>query len=151
MTKQISAPIQQIPETLPRPQVKNEPEMRADVIVIGAGPTGLACAIEAHRAGFKTIAIDKGCLVNSHLQLSREHDVFHHAGVAGNRRHSVQHLPAEAEPRRSARILPEGHGALSSRRPPISVGKDGNWARTATSRSPRLTLWDGSTTTGPAN
>src|SRR5438552_17299781 len=39
--------------------------MRADVIVIGAGPTGLACAIEAQRAGFKVIAIDKGCVVNS--------------------------------------------------------------------------------------
>ncbi len=63
--KQISARTQQIPDTLPRPQIKNEPEMRADVIVIGAGPTGLACAIESHRAGFKTIAIDKGCLVNS--------------------------------------------------------------------------------------
>ena len=39
--------------------------MRADVIVIGAGPTGLACAIEAQKAGFKVISIDKGCLVNS--------------------------------------------------------------------------------------
>ena len=39
--------------------------MRADVVVIGAGPTGLACAIEAQRAGFKTMAIDKGCVVNS--------------------------------------------------------------------------------------
>jgi thioredoxin reductase (NADPH) len=39
--------------------------MRADVIVIGAGPTGLACAIEAQRAGLKVICIDKGCVVNS--------------------------------------------------------------------------------------
>jgi len=36
-----------------------------DVIVIGAGPTGLACAIEAQRAGVTAVAIDKGCLVNS--------------------------------------------------------------------------------------
>jgi len=36
-----------------------------DVIVIGAGPTGLACAIEARRAGFTAINVDKGCLVNS--------------------------------------------------------------------------------------
>ncbi len=35
------------------------------MVVIGAGPTGLACAIEAQRAGFKTMAIDKGCVVNS--------------------------------------------------------------------------------------
>ena len=36
-----------------------------DVLIIGAGPTGLACAIEAQRAGLKAINIDKGCLVNS--------------------------------------------------------------------------------------
>ena len=36
-----------------------------DVVVIGAGPTGLACAIEARRAGFRAINVDKGCLVNS--------------------------------------------------------------------------------------
>ena len=35
------------------------------MVVIGAGPTGLACAIEAQRAGFKVMAIDKGCVVNS--------------------------------------------------------------------------------------
>src|SRR6516165_9893496 len=36
-----------------------------DVLVIGAGPTGLACAIEAKRAGLKVVNLDKGCLVNS--------------------------------------------------------------------------------------
>ncbi|HEY0795520.1 MAG TPA: YpdA family putative bacillithiol disulfide reductase [Acidisarcina sp.] len=36
-----------------------------DVLVVGAGPTGLACAIEAQRAGFRTIIVDKGCLCNS--------------------------------------------------------------------------------------
>ncbi len=36
-----------------------------DVLVIGAGPTGLACAIEARRAGFTAVNVDKGCLVNS--------------------------------------------------------------------------------------
>ena len=30
-----------------------------------AGPTGLACAIEAQKAGFSAVNIDKGCLVNS--------------------------------------------------------------------------------------
>ncbi len=33
--------------------------------MVGAGPTGLACAIEAEKAGFKALIIDKGCLVNS--------------------------------------------------------------------------------------
>ncbi|MEP7336920.1 MAG: NAD(P)-binding domain-containing protein, partial [Acidobacteriota bacterium] len=36
-----------------------------DVIVIGGGPTGLACAIEAKRAGFSHLVIEKGCVVNS--------------------------------------------------------------------------------------
>lgn len=36
-----------------------------DVVVIGAGPTGLACGIDAKRAGFTVANIDKGCLVNS--------------------------------------------------------------------------------------
>jgi thioredoxin reductase (NADPH) len=36
-----------------------------DVLVIGAGPTGLACGIAAQNAGLKTVLIDKGCLTNS--------------------------------------------------------------------------------------
>jgi thioredoxin reductase (NADPH) len=36
-----------------------------DVIVIGAGPTGLACAIELKRRDVRTLIIDKGCLTNS--------------------------------------------------------------------------------------
>jgi thioredoxin reductase (NADPH) len=36
-----------------------------DVLIVGAGPTGLACAIEARRAGYSAVAVDKGCLVNS--------------------------------------------------------------------------------------
>ena len=36
-----------------------------DVICIGAGPTGLACAIEANRAGMRSLVIDKGALCNS--------------------------------------------------------------------------------------
>ncbi|UII22473.1 YpdA family putative bacillithiol disulfide reductase [Fulvivirga ligni] len=36
-----------------------------DVIIIGAGPIGLACGIEAKKAGLEYVIIDKGCLVNS--------------------------------------------------------------------------------------
>jgi thioredoxin reductase (NADPH) len=36
-----------------------------DVLVVGAGPTGLACAIDAQRVGFRAVNVDKGCLVNS--------------------------------------------------------------------------------------
>lgn len=44
----------------------NETDAEAfDVLVIGAGPTGMACAIEAQRAGFRSVLVDKGCLCNS--------------------------------------------------------------------------------------
>src|ERR1700693_5405215 len=36
-----------------------------DVLVVGAGPTGLACAIEAQRVGLRSVLVDKGCLCNS--------------------------------------------------------------------------------------
>jgi len=36
-----------------------------DALVVGAGPTGLACAIEIGRRGLKARVIEKGCLVNS--------------------------------------------------------------------------------------
>ncbi len=36
-----------------------------DLIIIGGGPTGLACAIEASRAGLTHLVIEKGCVVNS--------------------------------------------------------------------------------------
>src|SRR5215469_10393810 len=36
-----------------------------DVLVVGAGPTGMACAIEAQRVGLRAVLVDKGCLVNS--------------------------------------------------------------------------------------
>ena len=36
-----------------------------DVLVIGAGPTGLACAIEVEKAGLSALLVDKGCLCNS--------------------------------------------------------------------------------------
>jgi thioredoxin reductase (NADPH) len=36
-----------------------------DVVIVGAGPTGLACGIEAVRTGLKLLIIEKGCLVNS--------------------------------------------------------------------------------------
>src|ERR1700728_2467042 len=40
-------------------------EKIVDLLVIGAGPTGLACAIEAKRAGYTALLVDKGCLCNS--------------------------------------------------------------------------------------
>src|SRR3982751_3783925 len=36
-----------------------------DVLIIGAGPVGLACAIEAVREGLRPLVVEKGTLVNS--------------------------------------------------------------------------------------
>jgi thioredoxin reductase (NADPH) len=36
-----------------------------DVIIVGAGPTGLACGIELKRRGLNAVLIEKGCVVNS--------------------------------------------------------------------------------------
>ena len=40
-------------------------EVLHDVLVIGAGPTGLACAIAAQNLGLRVVLVDKGCLTNS--------------------------------------------------------------------------------------
>ncbi len=36
-----------------------------DVIIVGAGPVGFSCGIEAQQRGFRYLMIEKGCLVNS--------------------------------------------------------------------------------------
>jgi thioredoxin reductase (NADPH) len=36
-----------------------------DILIVGAGPIGLACGLEARKAGFQYLIIEKGCLVNS--------------------------------------------------------------------------------------
>ncbi|WP_423145964.1 YpdA family putative bacillithiol disulfide reductase [Rubrolithibacter danxiaensis] len=36
-----------------------------DLIIIGGGPIGLACGIEAQKAGLSYLILEKGCLVNS--------------------------------------------------------------------------------------
>lgn len=40
-------------------------KMQYDLVIVGAGPIGLACAIEAKKQGLKYIILEKGCLVNS--------------------------------------------------------------------------------------
>ena len=69
-----------------------------DVLVIGAGPTGLACAIEAKRAGFRTVSVDKGCLCNSLFHYPSNMTFLHYARAARDWRHSFLHHKPEAEP-----------------------------------------------------
>ena len=46
-------------------QVSAQDHTLYDLLVIGSGPTGMACAIEALRRGFNALLVDKGCLCNS--------------------------------------------------------------------------------------
>ena len=36
-----------------------------NIVIIGGGPIGLACALEAQKAGLSYVVLEKGCLVNS--------------------------------------------------------------------------------------
>jgi thioredoxin reductase (NADPH) len=52
-------------ETQTKPQSIPDDYALVDVLVVGAGPTGLACAIEIQKVGLSALLIEKGCLVNS--------------------------------------------------------------------------------------
>src|ERR1700722_835111 len=43
------------------------PEMSTnyDLVIIGGGPIGIACALEARKAGLDYLILERGCLVNS--------------------------------------------------------------------------------------
>jgi len=53
------------PHTIPESDGKSASDPVFDLLVVGAGPTGLACAIEAQKAGFRAALVDKGCVCNS--------------------------------------------------------------------------------------
>ena len=53
------------PDPTPEPTSDPYPDEILDLLVVGAGPTGLACAIEAQKAGFRSAVVDKGCVCNS--------------------------------------------------------------------------------------
>ncbi len=47
--------------------------LELNVIIIGGGPIGLACALEAKKAGLSYLIIEKGTLVNSLYNFSLIH------------------------------------------------------------------------------
>ena len=53
------------PHSIPASEAQTDAGSIYDLLVVGAGPTGLACAIEAKKAGFRPISVDKGCVCNS--------------------------------------------------------------------------------------
>ncbi len=47
-------------------------DLSYDLIIIGAGPAGLACAIDAQRAGLATLIIDKGTVAHAIQRFQRD-------------------------------------------------------------------------------
>lgn len=71
-----------------------------DVIIIGAGPIGLACGIEAQKAGLDYLIIDKGCLVNSIYQYPHTMTFFstsERLEIGGVPFISINHKPTRTE------------------------------------------------------
>src|SRR6516225_1031791 len=62
-------PADSVPDALPSSILLRDgekaPDVLFDVLVIGAGPTGLACAIDAQKAGVRVVLVDKCCVCNS--------------------------------------------------------------------------------------
>jgi thioredoxin reductase (NADPH) len=83
-----------------------------DVLVIGAGPTGMASAIEAQRAGFRVALVDKGCLVNSLFHYPANMVFFTTPELL-----EIGDIPftsANQKPNRHGPALPAGRKAISA-------------------------------------
>src|SRR5690606_20579317 len=39
--------------------------MEYDVLIVGGGPIGIACALEAKKKGLRYVVLEKGCIANS--------------------------------------------------------------------------------------
>ena len=58
-----------------------------DAVIVGAGPTGLACGIELKQRGVQRGPDRQGLRGQFALPLPHQHGVLHHAGAARNRRY----------------------------------------------------------------
>ncbi len=110
--------------------------------MIGAGTHGPGVR---HRRPARRLLVwsrRQGLPVQLALPLPGEHDLLHHAGAAGDRRHAVLQPKPEAEPHRGARVLPQGRRALQAERAPVPdrrrrARSDGDFQRDTTDRFER--------------
>ena len=139
----LSDAVQQIPDTLPRAQFDARPQTRVDVLVIGAGPTGLACGIEAQKLGFKVIVIDKGCVVNSlfnypaHMTFFTTPELLEIGGIPFTTAHQK---PTREEALEYYRKVAEHYrlSVVQYQWVKTVVGRDGDFQVTATDRLGRV-------------
>lgn len=70
-----------------------------DIIIVGGGPIGLACALEAQKSGLNYLILEKGCLVNSLFNYPREMTFFSSSELL-----ELDHIPfvsVNAKPKRA--------------------------------------------------
>lgn len=67
----------------------SENQNHYDVLIIGAGPIGMACAIEAQKANLSYVIVEKGALVNSLFNYPVFMTFFFDFSKAGNWRRTV--------------------------------------------------------------
>ena len=72
-----------------------------DILVIGGGPIGLACGIEAEKAGLSYVIIEKRDACKQPLQLSSKYDFLFNCRKAGDRKCSFHVVKSKAEATRS--------------------------------------------------
>ena len=77
-----------------------------DVIIIGAGPVGLACGIEAQRRGLDALIIEKGALCNSLIGYPTGVEFFSTPGLMEIGGDPLPPEPLQAAPRGRAGLLP---------------------------------------------
>ena len=73
-----------------------------DLIIVGAGPSGLSAAIAAKQRGLDYQVLEQGVLVNSIYRFPAADGVLHDAGAARDRRPAVRVAVREADARRGA-------------------------------------------------
>ncbi len=74
-------------------------QTKHDIIIVGGGPIGLACALEAQKSGLDYLIIEKGCLVNSLFNYPREMTFFSSSELL-----ELDHIPfvsINAKPKRA--------------------------------------------------
>lgn len=134
---------EQIPETLPRLEASARPESVADVLIVGAGPTGLACAIEAQKLGLKVVIVEKGCVVNSifhyptNMVFFTTPELLEIGGVPFS---SAHHKPTRQEALEYYRRVAESYKihVYQYQWVKMITGEDGKFRVTATDRAERI-------------
>lgn len=110
-----------------------------DVIIIGAGPIGLACAIEAQKNQLTYLVIEKGCIVNSIYNYPNNMQFF-----SSSERLELDNIPfisTEKKPRRNEALeyyrRISQHCALKINlfETVLDVQKDSNHFKVSTSKS----------------